>query len=120
MAEAALERWRDRCIKAIETGNGIPTVGHLWWRRVDPAAERSVAHAIELSDGTSSSVLESTLVHGRFAALAMRMPGRAKGYEAALLWLREELAREGGDRGCIGLCQAAGFEGVVTELEVRK
>lgn len=95
--ETALARWRDRCVKAIETGNGIPTVGHLWWRRVDPAAERSVAHAIELSDGTSSSVLESTLVHGFFAALAMRMPGRAKGYEAALLWLREELARDGGE-----------------------
>lgn len=103
MAEVALARWRDRCIRAIETGNGIPTVGHLWWKRPDEQVIRAICSALRLADmrrAYSKDVkwLETQLIDAREPALALDALRTAHGYGLARAWLREELARDGGDR----------------------
>lgn len=101
VAEAALERWRDRCIRAIETGNGIPTVGHLWWKRPDEQVIRAICSALRLEDmrrayGKDGEWLQLQLLDDQASALAIYAPRTARGYGLARAWLRDELAREVG------------------------
>lgn len=102
MAETALERWRDRCIRAIETGDGIPTVGCLWWRRPDEQVIRAICSSLRLADmyrayGKDGEWLQFRLLDDQASALAIYATRTARGYGLARAWLREELARDGGE-----------------------
>lgn len=103
--ETALERWSARCIRAIETGDGIPTVGCLWWRRPDEQVIRAICSSLRTADmcrgAHSKDVkwLETQLLDDQASALAIYAARTARGYGLARAWLRDELARDGGDHG---------------------
>lgn len=96
----ALERWRERCVKAIVTGEGIPTRGYLWWKRPDEQVIRAICSALRLLEWNCARQvggywLDAKLLDDQAGALGMFAERTAHGYGLARAWLREELAREG-------------------------
>jgi hypothetical protein len=98
----ALTRWIDRCVHALETGEGLPTQGLFWWKRPDECVVRAICSSLRLLEryrGNDGEWIQLQLLEDQAWSLAMRAPRNARGYALARAWLREELERDGGDHG---------------------